>query len=76
MLGANCSDEPNQTPSALFPNTHIFLGLQADARVMCSFRRKRARVLSDVTQINAYPLNLDVLLLISTSSSVFAALLQ
>lgn len=57
MLGANCSDEPSQTPSAPFPNTHIFLVLQADARViMCSFRQKQARVSSDVTQINVYPL--------------------
>lgn len=24
MLEANCSDEPNQTPSALFPNAHFF----------------------------------------------------
>lgn len=62
MLEASCSDEPNQTPSALSPNKHIFLDLQAAAHV-----QMRARLSSDATQINIYPLKLDVPPVISTS---------
>lgn len=53
MLEANCSDEPNQTPSALFPDTHISLSLSEAAVhiLICSLRQISVCVSSDVTQI-------------------------
>lgn len=63
MLEANCSDEPNQTPSARFPNTHILSVLQAATLALIySLWQMLTRPSSDVAQVIIYPLKLVVLL--------------
>lgn len=61
VLEANGSDEPKQTPSALFYRHGL----------MCTVRQMQAILSSDAATMNVSPSKQAVLLVIPTSSSLF-----